>query len=103
MATNTEEGDEEKIRSHLLKAINEGQIQRDSFDLNPILSSLQTAKLVIEEIGLRRDAVLAIMLRPIVEQGHLTIEHREELRRLSCPYPAWIVTHPGTLSEESCI
>ena len=78
MATNTEEGDEEKIRSHLLKAINEGQIQRDSFDLNPILSSLQTAKLVIEEIGLRRDAVLAIMLRPIVEQGHLTIEDIEK-------------------------
>ncbi len=60
--------DEKKIRRHLLKAIDEGLIHRDVFNLNPILTGLQTALLVIDEIGLKRDAVLAIMLRSSVEQ-----------------------------------
>jgi GTP pyrophosphokinase len=44
------------------------------FGLNPILLSFQTALLVVEEIGLRRDAVIAILLRPSVEEGYLTID-----------------------------
>ena len=35
------------------------QVHRDVFELNPILSGLQTARIVVEEIGLKRDAVLA--------------------------------------------
>jgi GTP pyrophosphokinase len=42
--------------------------------LNPVLLSFQTAQLVVEEIGLRRDAVIAILLRPSVEEGYLTID-----------------------------
>ena len=74
LADTIEEGDEEKLRQHILKSIEEGLVQRDVFDLNPILLGLQTAKMVVEEIGLRRDAVLAIMLRSSVEQEILTIE-----------------------------
>ncbi len=70
--------DEGRLRAHLMKAIEEGQVQRDVFGLNPILTALQTAMLVVEEIGLRRDAVFAIMLRPSVEQGFLTIENVEK-------------------------
>ena len=44
------------------------------FGLNPILLSFQTAQLVVDEIGLRRDGVLAVLLRPNVEQGLLTID-----------------------------
>ena len=69
-----ENDDEEKLRRHLLQALNEGQFQRDLFGLNPIVSSLQTALLVVDEIGLRRDAVLAIMLRPCVDAGFITID-----------------------------
>ena len=75
---NIESGDEAKIRVHLLKAIEEGLVQRDTFELNPILCALQTAKLIVEEIGLRRDAVLAVMLKPIVGQGFLNIEEVEK-------------------------
>ena len=64
------EGDEERLRRQLLTAIEEGQLQRDLFGLNPIVTSLQTAMLVVDEIGLRRDAVLAVMLRPCVDAGH---------------------------------
>ena len=68
------DGDEERLRHHLLTALEEGQVQRDHFGLNPIVSSLQTALLVVDEIGLRRDAVLAVMLRPCVDAGFLTID-----------------------------
>ncbi|MBO7139269.1 MAG: bifunctional (p)ppGpp synthetase/guanosine-3',5'-bis(diphosphate) 3'-pyrophosphohydrolase [Prevotella sp.] len=60
--------DEERLRSQLLMALEEGRVQRDLFGLNPIVSSLQTALLVVDEIGLRRDAVLAVMLYPCLMQ-----------------------------------
>ena len=78
IADNIEADDEEKLRTHLLKAIEEGQVHRDMFDLNPILTALQTAKLIVEEIGLRRDAVMAVMLRPSVEQGFLSLDDIEK-------------------------
>ena len=68
------EGDEEKIRHHLMHKIENGQVRRDIFGLNPILLGFQTARIVVEEIGLRRDAVLAILLHPSVVDGMLTIE-----------------------------
>ena len=48
------DGDEERLRKHLLTAVEEGQVQRDLFGLNPIVSSLQTAMIAVDEIGLRR-------------------------------------------------
>ncbi len=74
IASTLEPGDEEKLRHHLLHSLECGQTQRDLFGLNPIVSSLQTAILVVDEIGLRRDAVLAIMLHPCVEAGAITID-----------------------------
>ena len=69
-----QQGDEARIRQHLMTAIEQGQVKRDAFGLNPVVSSLQTALLAVDEIGLRRDAVLAIMLHPCVEGGQLTID-----------------------------
>ncbi|MGN0281496.1 MAG: RelA/SpoT family protein [Prevotella sp.] len=66
--------DEAKIRLHLKKTVDENLIHRDVFGLNPILFGLQTAMIVVEEIGLRRDAVLAIMLHPSVEDGFITVD-----------------------------
>ena len=67
-------GDEEKMRAHLKRTVDEHVIHRDVFGLNPILFGLQTATIVVEEIGLRRDAVLAILLHPSVEDGFLSID-----------------------------
>ena len=67
-------GDEEHIRHHLLQAVAEGHISRDVFGLNPIVLGLQTALLVVDEIGLRRDAVLAIMLYPSVAGEFISID-----------------------------
>ena len=74
IAASLQDGDEQQVRQHLIKAFEQGQVSRDFFGLNPIISSLQTALLAIDEIGLRREAVLAIMLHPCVEGGLLTID-----------------------------
>ncbi len=66
--------DEEKLRNCLSNMLEKQMVHRDVFGLNPILSGLQTAQIIVEEIGLKRDAVLAVMLNPMVEQGHLAIE-----------------------------
>ena len=68
------EGDEESMQRMLLAAIETHQLQRNVFGLNPVLLSLQTAQLVVDEIGLKRDSVLAVLLRPSVEEGILTID-----------------------------
>jgi GTP pyrophosphokinase len=68
------EGDEESMQRMLLAAIETHQLQRNVFGLNPVLLSLQTAQLVVDEIGLKRDSVLAVLLRPSVEESILTID-----------------------------
>ena len=65
-------GDEDKIRTHLLHSVEQQQVHRDVFGLNPILSGLQTALIMVEEIGLKRDAVMAILLRPSFEDGFIS-------------------------------
>ncbi len=66
--------DEERIRHLMMKALETKQVSRNIFGLNPILLSFQTAQLIVDEIGLRRDGVLAVLLRPSVEEGLLTLE-----------------------------
>ena len=60
--------DERKIYHYFNKAIKNGTVQRDTFGLNPILNGLCTAQIAIEEIGLGRDGVVAIMLYSIMEE-----------------------------------
>lgn len=66
-----------KLRQHLTEAANLGRIHRDAFGLNPILHALQTAKIAIEEIGLKRDGVIAIMLYEAVGDNAYSIEEVE--------------------------
>ena len=68
------DGDEERIRQYLMAFVEQPTFRRDVFGLNPVVESLRTAATVVEEIGLRRDAVLAVLLRPGVETGFITTE-----------------------------
>ena len=74
IASSLHEGDEERMRRNMLQALETKQLQRNVFGLNPILLSFQTAQLVVDEIGLKRDSVLAVLLRPSVEEGLLTVD-----------------------------
>ena len=62
-------GDEQTLCRHIGKAVHNHQIQRDVFGLNPIILSLQTAEVAVDEIGLKRDGVLAILLYENVVNG----------------------------------
>ena len=66
--------DERKIRSFLSEQMERNMLRRDVFGLNPIITSLQTALIVVEEIGLKRDAVIAILLRPSFEEGYINTD-----------------------------
>ena len=55
-------GDEAAVRSLVRTALENDSIERDVFDLNPVLTALQTAQVAVEETGLRRDGVIAIIL-----------------------------------------
>lgn len=70
--------DEQKIRLHILKSIEDGHVKRNIFGLNPILLNLQTALIVVDEIGLKRDAVIGILLHPSVLGGYCTLEEIEK-------------------------
>jgi GTP pyrophosphokinase len=70
--------DEEKLKLHLKKAIYDNQIQRDVFGLNPILHSLRTAQIAVDEIGLKRDGVLAILLYTLVVNGYSTVDEMQD-------------------------
>lgn len=56
------EGDEGKLFKYIKNELRGNNISRNVFGLNPILLSLQTAQIAVEEIGLKRDGVLAILL-----------------------------------------
>ena len=74
IAPSLKPGDQVRMRHLMMRAIETNQVNRNVFGLNPILLSFQTAQLVVDEIGLKRDGVLAVLLRPSVEQGSLTID-----------------------------
>lgn len=56
------EGDESKLFKYIKNELRGNNVSRNVFGLNPILLSLQTAQIAVEEIGLKRDGVLAILL-----------------------------------------
>lgn len=71
------QNDVELLHTHLHDVVTNQQVQRNVFGLNPILSSLQTALIAVEEIGLKRDCVLAILLYNSVLSGAKSVEDVE--------------------------
>ena len=71
------EDDEQKIRAHLSQLMEHHQVQRNVFGLNPILSAFQTALLLVDETGVKRDAALAVLLHYSVVQGYLSLDDVE--------------------------
>lgn len=70
--------DEKLIREDIHHAFINHQISRDAFGLNPILYALQTAEIAVNEIGLRRDGVIAILMQTSVVDGYQTLDDIEK-------------------------
>ena len=54
--------DESALWQCFKQSVRSGQMVRDIFGLNPLLQALQTASVAVEDTGLRRDGVVAILL-----------------------------------------
>lgn len=77
MAAIMRPGDARALRALLAGAAGRGLLRRDAFGLNPIVRALQTARVAVEEAGLRRDGAAAIMLHGAVAAGACTIEEAQ--------------------------
>lgn len=74
LADNLKPGDEERLTAFIERTMKQGSVRRDVFGLNPILTSLQTARITVDEIGLRRDGVIATMLYGCLGDNLGTVE-----------------------------
>ena len=74
LGTTVEEDDERNIKQYIRKAAEDGNLQRDVFGLHPVLHAFQTAKIAIDEVGLRRDSVVAILLYTSTTGASINIE-----------------------------
>ncbi len=68
------EDDAELVRAYLERAIDGGRLSRDEFGLNPIVTDMQTALTVAEEISLNRAALLAVALSSAVYSDESILE-----------------------------
>lgn len=67
-------GDYDMVRTYLKRAAESGCMQRDPFGFHPLLNDLETAVLVVQEIGLSRGSVIGVMISTPVKCGSVTIE-----------------------------
>ena len=63
-----------RIEALLTEAIEAGKLGRDSFGLNPIINNLQTAIIVVDEMGMRRAAIVSILLHDVAKSEYISIE-----------------------------
>lgn len=64
----------DNLKTYLQNATEQNYLQRNIFEMNPILHDLQTAIIVSSEIGMTRAAILAVMLHGCVQTGYCGTE-----------------------------
>jgi GTP pyrophosphokinase len=72
------EGDQEKVKSYLTRAAQHELLQRDAFNINPIVKDTETALIVAEEIGLSRGSVLSVLLWSVLKSGAATLDEIQQ-------------------------
>jgi GTP pyrophosphokinase len=70
--------DKQKLKKIAGEAVEQGAYGRDLYGLNVLLRTLQTSLIVVDEIGLKRAAVLAVWLAPLVDSKLYTLEEVEK-------------------------
>ncbi len=79
MSSYFHDGDVEKIEKIFGQLRVSGEIERTIFGLNPMLFGLQTARIAIEETGLKRDGVIAILIHSCYPSLHLSLDEVTEM------------------------
>lgn len=67
----------QRLKKHLIQATLNNFLHRDVFGMNPILNDMETAIIVVSEIGLTRGSILGVMLHTCVRSGYCTVENIE--------------------------
>ena len=67
------------IKERTEKAIEEGSIIRDTLGFSPVITDLQTAILVAQEIGFQNEIITSILLNRCVNAGTATVEEIKEI------------------------
>ncbi|MDL2223113.1 RelA/SpoT family protein [Bacteroidales bacterium OttesenSCG-928-M11] len=70
-------GDTNKVRKYITKAIETNGYGKDVFGLKRLPRTINTALIIAEEMGLRRDSILAILLVELVTDGHCRLKDIE--------------------------
>ena len=73
-----QEGDQEKVKSYLTRAAQHELLQRDAFNINPIVKDTETALIVAEEIGLSRGSVFSVLLWSVLKSGAATLDEIQQ-------------------------
>lgn len=73
-----QEGDKEKVKSYLTRAAQHELLQRDAFNINPIVKDTETALIVAEEIGLSRGSVLSVLLWSVLKSGAASLDEIQQ-------------------------
>lgn len=69
-----QDDDSRKVFRYVRNALESGMMRRDVFGLNPLVLALQTALIAVDEIGLKRDGVTAILLYTCVDGSESSIQ-----------------------------
>ncbi|MBO4985042.1 MAG: bifunctional (p)ppGpp synthetase/guanosine-3',5'-bis(diphosphate) 3'-pyrophosphohydrolase [Bacteroides sp.] len=72
-------GDCKKLKGYITNYIQSNKAQRDIFGLNPVITDIQTAVIVAEEIGMKRASLLGLMMHDPVRCGICTAEEVEKV------------------------
>ena len=66
--------DMSRVEALLAEAVEKECLGRDTFGLNPIINNLQTAIIVVDEMGMRRAAIVSILLHDVVKSEYISTE-----------------------------
>jgi len=66
--------DMEKVKEYFNEAVEKSGYAMDIYGLNPLVRTMNTALIVAEEMGLKRESVLATMLSQLVLGKHCTLQ-----------------------------
>jgi len=70
--------DIQKLKKHLFEAIQANCMQRNSFNMNPVIRDMQTAIIVSEEIGMKGSCLIGIMLHDMVKYNFCKVDSIKE-------------------------
>lgn len=67
------------LKNLLISGIEKCALQRNNFDMNPVLRDIQTSIIVSEEIGMKGSCLMGIMLHELVRNDFISIDKIKEM------------------------